>query len=336
MEWDGMSKWWKIAAVVLVVFIVLIGFTLAFGEKPKRVIGQQDRLDAIPASAVKRTPSTDFHKPVVHSSLWSQPVPMPGLVNTAGGEDSPFFTMNGSWFFFFFTPDVLVPPEKQLIDGVTGLWWTRLVEGNWTSPEKIVLNNDVSLEGAEFVLGNTMWFASVRTGNYGEIDVYTAQYVDGEWKDVENAGAQLNQQYDIGEFHITSDGSRMYYHKGNWSGGSDMDIWYSDRTSSGWSTPVLAPGVNTGANEGYPYLSPAGDELWYTGTSKLGLGYLGPAIFRCIMQPNGTWGPAEEIISNYAGECTIYADGNIYFVHHYYSADNRIMIEADIYVAYRL
>jgi len=333
---DGMAKWWKIAAVVLVVFLVLIAFTLAFGEKPREVIGQQDRLDAIPADAVKATPSTDFYKPVVHSSLWSQPVPMPGLVNTAGAEDSPFFTIDGSWFFFFFTPDVAVPPQSQLLDGVTGLWWTRLVDGNWTSPEKIILNDDLSLDGAEFVLGNEMWFASARTGNYGEIDVYTAEYEDGEWKNVENAGALLNQQYDIGEFHITSNGSRMYYHDANSTGGSDLDLWYIDRTPTGWGTPHLVPGVNTGGLEGYPYLSPDGSELWYTGTSQLGLGYWGPAIFRCLLQPNGTWGPAEEIVSSYAGECTIDADGNIYFTHHYYSADHNTMIEADIYVAYRL
>jgi hypothetical protein len=47
--------------------------------------------------------------------------------------------------------------------------------------------------------------------------------------------------------------------------------------------------------------------------------------------PDGEWGPAEEIVSNFAGEPTLDAAGNIYFVHHYYK-DNR-MIEADIYMA---
>ncbi len=75
-----------------------------------------------------------------------------------------------------------------------------------------------------------------------------------------------------------------------------------------------------------------GKELWFT-SDHSGLGYTGPAIFRSIKQPNGIWGPPEEIISNFAGESTMDADGNIYFVHHYYEPPN--LIEADIYVAYK-
>jgi hypothetical protein len=40
-------------------------------------------------------------------------------------------------------------------------------------------------------------------------------------------------------------------------------------------------------------------------------------------------------VSSFAGECTMDAEGNLYFVHHYFSED-MTMIEADIYVAYKL
>ena len=327
-----MSKKWIAAVAIFVVIVFLLAVIAMTANKPAEVIGQEDRLAIIPETAVKMSPATDLHTPVVHSSAWSQPVPLPGLVNTAGAEDSPFIVANGTWFFFFFTPDVKVPVEKQLIDGVTGIWWTRLVDGNWTSPEKIVLHDDVSLDGAEFVLGDTMWFGSVRAGNLGEIDVYTARYVDGRWTDVANAGSQLNVDYDIGEFHITSDGSTMYFHSGNWSQGENMDIWETHKSGSSWTTPVRIQGVNTNADEGFPYITPNGNELWFTKYS--GLGYSGPAIFRSVKLPNGTWGAPEEIVSNFAGEPTLDAAGNIYFVHHYYSATNE-MIEADIYVCYK-
>ncbi|MDQ1372094.1 MAG: hypothetical protein QG582_1009, partial [Candidatus Thermoplasmatota archaeon] len=99
-----------------------------------------------------------------------------------------------------------------------------------------------------------------------------------------------------------------------------------------WSTPVLVEGVSTDyADEGFPYVSPDGSELWFTAESRLGMGYTGPAIFRSVLQPNGTWGAPEEIVSNFAGECTFDDEGNLYFVHHYF-VDGE-MIEADIYVA---
>lgn len=299
--------------------------------KDVTVITNEDRLAAIPASAVKMGPEDDEFAPVVHSSLWQQPVPMEGPVNTAGAEDSPFMSVDGDWFFFFFTPDVTVPAQEQLLDGVTGIWWTKMMGGEWTPPEKIVLHDDVSLDGAEACVGTTLWFASVRAGNYGEIDVFTAQYDAGIWTDVENAGEQLNVDYDIGEFHLMPNGTMMYFHSGAWDAGDNMDIWSTVKVGDSWSTPVRVEGINTDADEGFPYVTPDGSELWFTANSRLGEGYTGPAIFRSVKQLDGTWGEPEEIISNFAGEPTLDDDGNIYFVHHYF-VDGE-MIEADIYVA---
>ena len=113
-----------------------------------------------------------------------------------------------------------------------------------------------------------------------------------------------------------------------------MDIWKTQKTSSGWSTPVLVPGVNNASrNDGYPYISPDGSQLLFTSMSTHG--YDGPAIYRCVLQMNGSWSAPEEIVSDFAAEPTMDSAGNLYFVHHYFdSAGN--MIEADIYMCERL
>ena len=46
------------------------------------------RLETIPSEAVKMTSDEDAWPPV-SAPGWSQPVPLDGPVNTAGGEDSP-------------------------------------------------------------------------------------------------------------------------------------------------------------------------------------------------------------------------------------------------------
>jgi len=186
------------------------------------------------------------------------------------------------------------------------------------------------MDGAQFVLGNTMWFASVRQGNYGEIDYYTAEYKDGKWTDVSNAGAQINVDYDIGEMHLTADGNTMYFHSGSWPENGSMDIWTTNRTSDGWSTPVRVPGINSDRDEGYPFVSSDGSQLLFTSMSST-KGYIGPAIFRSVLQDNGTWSAPEEILSNFAGEPTMDDDGNLYFVHHYFDSEGK-MLEADIYM----
>ena len=317
-----------IVSLIVAIALVLVMLSISGG-----LDGDDDealsREEAIPDTAVKMGPADDSFPPVLHSDEWQDPVPMPGPVNTAGAEDSPFISPDGERFWFFFTPDVSVPPEKQLIDGVTGIWWCTKTNGSWSEPERIVLNDDVALDGAQFVLGDTMWFASVRVGNYGEIDYYTAQLEDGEWGDVENVGEQLNVEYDIGEMHITSDGKTMYFHTGAWSNDGNMDLYTTTLTSEGWTEPVEVPGINTDLNEGYPFISNDGEELWFTGQS--GLGHPGPALYRS-MRNGTTWDTPEEIVSRFAGECTLDEEGNLYFVHHYF-AENMTMIEADIYVA---
>jgi len=289
-----------------------------------------NREDSIPKDAIKITPEMDVFPPIIQREEWEMPTPLKGAVNTAGAEDSPFIIPDGKNFYFFFTPDVDVPANEQLLDGVTGVWWSTKTDEGWTDPKRVILNEDVSLDGAVFVRGNTMWFASVRAGNYGEVDIYVAKFKNGKWIDVENAGIQLNKEYDVGELHIAPDGQTMYC--GKLGSGEKKDIYILEKIGDNWSEPVALPEpVNTNEyNEDQPFITPDGNELWFTGESRLG--YPGPAIFRSIKQPNGTWGVPEEIISQFAGEPTLDENGNIYFVHHFFSADMK-MIEADIYVA---
>ena len=86
--------------------------------------------------------------------------------------------------------------------------------------------------------------------------------------------------------------------------------------------------VTNVGDQDWPYVTQDGKELWFTRTC---LG--SPAIYRSV-KVNGMWGEPELIISQFAGEPSVDGDGNIYFVHHFYTADSR-MIEADIYTAQR-
>ena len=308
-----------VAVVALFIALVLIGVLGSLSEE----FVVPPRSETIPAGAVKMTPATDLYPPILRSDEWETPIPMPGPVNTAGAEDSPFITPNGSWFFFFFTPDLNIPVQNQLGDHVTGVWWTRNVGGTWTEPERLVLGSTNSLEGDEFAQGDTLWFGSVRVGNYGEIDIYTADYENGKWVDVENAGQQLNVQIDIGAFCLTPDGNTMYYSNGG-------DIWKIVRSVTSWTGPEKVANLDSVTSKNQPFVTPDGNELWFTGQSTMS--EPGPALFRS-MRNGSYWDPPEEIVSRFAGEPALDSEGNLYFVHHYVT-QNISLIEADIYVAY--
>jgi hypothetical protein len=295
------------------------------------------RAQAIPATAAKISPADDAWPPLVAAG-WSAPEPMPGPINTAGAEDSPYPTHDGQVFLFVFTPDLNTPAEKQLLDGVTGLWSASAIDGTWSEPTRVWLAapDEPALDGCPFVLGDLLYFCSIRVGNLREIDLYRAALRDGVWMDWQNAGREVNLDLEAGEMHMSASGTEIIFASRRADGFGGFDLWRAQKTANGWSQPEnLGSGVNTAADENRPALSPDERELWFDAPSLRGLP--GPAVYRSRRTPEGTWGTAEEIVSQLAGEPAFSPDGQmLYFVHHYFTPDMSRMIEADIYQSRRL
>lgn len=286
------------------------------------------RLAQIPQQAVKQTPDTDRYPPRLHHPGWSDPVPLPGAINTAGAEDSPFISADGQTLLFWFTPDPGIPAEQQVGDGVTGIYLSPAGAGGWGMPVRLQLQDlgEPALDGCPFLLGEGLWFCSARPGSFRGVDLWTAtlrQGVASEWR---NAGEQLNRDLQAGEMHLSADGSWMVFHRQSETGGG-LDLWTTSRRGDTWSVPTPLTSVNTLEDEGWPYLTSDGAYLWFTRT------YQGsPAIYRARWT-GADWAPAELIVSSFAGEPTLDPAGNLVFVHHFFQ-DGRL-IEADLYIAYR-
>lgn len=316
--------------VLICIFVIsLVAFTFFISMIPKETSEPPSRENSIPVGAIKMTPETDSHPPIIHSDEWNQPVPLSSVVNTAGGEDSPFILPDGSMLYFFFTPNVTVPAEKQLLDQVTGIYVFRMQNGVWATAERVILQEagKLALDGAVFIRGDVMWFASAREG-YTGVNLFTAVSSDGKWVGWQYVGDKLMKDYQVGEMHIGADGNTLFFHSDRAGGKGGLDIWVSQNVAGEWQMPQNVDVVNTADNEGWPFTSQDGTELWFTRT------YLGsPAIYRSL-KSNGVWQAPQLIISQFAGEPTLDNEGNLYFVHHFFN-DVGEMVEADIYVAYK-
>jgi hypothetical protein len=306
-----------------IIFVVSLIMISGCGAPQETVL--KTREQAIPAGAVKMSPDTDDHPPILHSDEFETPVPF-DAVNTAGGEDSPFMAVDRDEFYFFFTPDVSIPAEKQVIDGVTGIYMSKRQGDAWSKPERVMLSKPgkAVLDGCEFVQGDTIWFCTVREG-YSGIHWFTADFKDGVWKEWKES--DFKQEYEVGELHFSKDWSTVYFHSARAGGKEGLDIWYSEKVGGEWQSPVNIGIVNSVDNEGWPYLSGDGKELWFTRFYKGS-----PALFRSKLVDRG-WDEPELMVETFAGEPTFDKEGSLYFTHHYYK-DGK-MIEADIYVAKR-
>jgi len=289
------------------------------GDEPPVV----DRHAAIPADAVKGTPANDENPPILHSGEFQEPVPLP-VISTAGAEDAPFIPAGAEELYLFFAADVRQDASIQIRDPVNGIWVSKRVGGAWQEPTLVWLQGyDVlALNGCPWVGGDEMIFCTAREG-YAGLNWFRAVRSGGAWKDWELLSFQA--AHEVGELHIHGD--ELYYGSGRSGGAGGQDIWRLTQAGSEWVNPVNVAAVNSSADETRPFVTADGNELWITRT------YQGtPAVFRS-RRVGGEWQAPELIVSRFAGEPTLDAQGNLYFVHHFYVSG--VMREADIYVAYR-
>jgi hypothetical protein len=305
-------------------YILLATWVFCACSAPANVItATPDRESLIPETQHKITPESDLYPVVSLTAEYEDPQPLPYPVNTAGAEDSAFILPDGKTLYVWFTPDVKQPVEKQLLDGVTAIYRSRWVNGTWSQPERIVLQDEgkLALDGCEFVLGDTMWFCSAREG-YTGMHWFTARQLDGIWSDWKLADFPL--AYQVGELHITADGTELYFHSDRPGGQGGYDIWVSRATLDGWGEPKNVAVVNSPYSDGWPFVTLDGKELWFT--RLIGA----PELFRSV-KVNGEWTEPVQMFSLFSGEASLDWNGNVYFTHHYYQDSQ--MLEADIYMA---
>jgi hypothetical protein len=145
--------------------------------------------------------------------------------------------------------------------------------------------------------------------------------MNGVWQDWKPADFDPN--YQVSELRFSADGRQVYSGSDQLGGKGGIDIWRSSLVNGNRQVPVTISAVNTVDREGWPALNPAEDELWF---------YRDYSIWRSKLV-EGEWQASEIVVSPQAGEPTLDAAWNLYFVHHYYREGK--IIEADIYVAYR-
>ena len=305
---------------------ILVVFMLAVSCRGEEAITPTtDRESEIPPDAVKITPQTDVHPPRSHSDEYKDPVPLPYPINTAGAEDSPFILPDGKTLYYWFTPNVKASVHEQIRDGVTGIYVSKRVYGEWKKPERVLLEDPgkLALDGCVFIQGPTMWFVSAREG-YTGLHWFTSEWKNGKWADWKNA--DFNPEYHVGELHITADGKELYFHSSRPGGKGHFDIWVSKKANGEWQKPENVEVVNSPYVDGWPMITEDGSQLWFT--RQIGA----PDLYRS-KKVNGKWQKPELMFSHFAGEPAVDKEGNVYFTHHFYKDD--AMLEADIYVAHK-
>lgn len=157
--------------------------------------------------------------------------------------------------------------QSRRTDGKGGadIWMAQRKNGRWSAPYNPgpAINTDANEVDAKLSPdGKTMVF--IRGKDFKvESGVYVSHFRDGSWSEAKLIGPPISLPgtTQFGAV-MTRDGKRLYFASNRPGGLGGFDVYYSDRTASGWEQPVnLGDKINTTGGDGDVAVAPDGRTL---------------------------------------------------------------------------
>ena len=154
----------------------------------------------------------------------------------------------------------------------------------WSKPQEISTERSKLFNNGPLCIapdGKTVYFTSdVETGKItrkrnfkNHNGIYTAE-LSGNTLVSMNAFQYNNNQYDIGQPAISSDGKMLFFSSNMPGGQGGADLYYCELVGNKWSTPVnMGPKVNSRGNESFPFYHSSG-KLYFSSDKPGGQGQL--------------------------------------------------------------
>lgn len=158
-------------------------------------------------------------------SRWTDPVNLPGYVNSFNWESQPSLSADGKTLYFI--RRVSKRGEKPNSDIFVS---KRKDDGSWSKAQRLpdYINTP---EKEESVLihpdGKTLYFASRGHTGMGGLDLFMCRLdASGKWGKPENLGYPINTQYDENSLMVSPDGEIAFFASDRKGGYGDLDIYY--------------------------------------------------------------------------------------------------------------
>jgi outer membrane protein OmpA-like peptidoglycan-associated protein len=244
----------------------------------KQILTQVDQLYA----------NASFAKFAIKNPVPFNPINAGDAINTAQEEYFPGLTVDEQKLFFT-RRDGSISVYLQNED----LFYSEKENGKWKTAKNLGKPiNTPENEGAFSTSadGQYLFFTSCsRPGGVGSCDIWVSKLMGERWSEPFNLGFPINTKYWETQPSLTADGKTLYYTSNNPDGYGGSDIWMTQFTDKGWSTPEnLGNQINTGADEQFPFIHPDGQTLYFTSVGHPGMGK--SDIFFAKKNPDGKWG----------------------------------------------
>lgn len=165
--------------------------------------------------------------------------------------------------------------------GQQRIWMAARTPGGWGTPTATgqalargehVGSATLTPDGNFMIFAAYEWEVEEDAGS-GRTDLYSAELVQGEWRNITNLGPVVNSSDWDSQPALTPDGRTLYFASDRDGGMGESDIYVTHRTASGWTTPVnLGAPVNTKENDLSPTIAPDAKSLFFASMGHGGVG----------------------------------------------------------------
>lgn len=233
------------------------------------------------------------------------PVNLGPGVNTKAAEYFPCITGDDSTLMFTRLVDDPSSPYGKQEDFYVS---HKKADGSWGAAMPINSVNTPDNEGAGTLTPDGRFIVFTKCvgvdGTYGKgykglgsCDLFISRRIGDVWTHPENLGSPVNTREWESQPSMGSDGRTLYFIRANKSGKDwkSMDIYVTKLGDDGsFGKPErLGHNVNTAGQEQSVQIHPDGKTLYFSSDGLPGLG--GADIFVSRMQPDGSWGKAENL-----------------------------------------
>lgn len=160
-------------------------------------------------------------------SRWTDPVNLPGNVNTFSWESQPSLSADGKTLYFIRR----VSKRGEMTD--SDIFVSKLMDnGQWSTPVALPKHINTPLQEESVLIhpdGKTLYFASRGHVGMGGSDIYLTRMDEkGNWSVPENLGYPINTMYEENSLMVSPDGEIAFFASDREGGYGALDIYYFD------------------------------------------------------------------------------------------------------------